>query len=243
MATPHNAANKGDIAKTVLMPGDPLRAKYIAERYLESPVLFNDVRGMLGYTGQYKGKEISVMGHGMGMPSVGIYSYELFTHYDVDEIVRIGSCGSYDASLKVFDLLLVTKAYSESSFAKTQNGYEGNTLAPQEQLTQRLRQSAKELARPLAEGTVHCTDVFYNGTSAPGQEPYWERVHKEHGCLAVEMESFALFHNARVTGKEAACVLTVADSFVDKTVTTAKEREQTFTNMMEVALEAAIAKP
>ncbi len=240
MPTPHNTANKGDIAKTVLMPGDPLRAKFIAERYLENPVLFNEVRGMLGYTGTYRGEKISVMGHGMGMPSVGIYSYELFTHYDVQEIVRIGSCGSYDEKLKVFDLLLVTEAYSESTFAKVQSGCNRDCLCPNEALTERLRKSAKEQRAPLAEGRVHCTDVFYNGEVAEGESPYWEQVHENRACLAVEMESFALFHTANVTGKQAACVLTVSDSFVSQTEATAKEREQNFTCMVEVALAAAV---
>ncbi len=235
MATPHNSAEKGDIAKIVLMPGDPLRAKFIAQRYLENPVLFNEVRGMLGYTGLYQGKRVSVMAHGMGMPSVGIYSYELFTHYDVDEIVRIGSCGSYAPSLKVFDLLLATEAYSESTFAKTHNGTLESCIKPNEALTERLRQSAKAQGLPLQEGRVHCTDVFYNGIPAPGQKNHWEIVRDEHSCLAVEMESFALFHNAAVTGKKAACVLTVSDSFVEQAQATTKEREQNFTKMVDVA--------
>ncbi len=240
MATPHNSAQKGEIAKTVLMPGDPLRAKFIAEKYLENPVLFNEVRGMLGYTGRYKGKEVSVMGHGMGMPSVGIYTYELFTHYEVEQIVRVGSCGSYDGSIDIFDLLLVTEAYSESTYAKVQSGCMESRLQPNEELTQQLRQGAKAQGLQLKEGCVHCTDVFYNQEPEKGAEPYWKIVHREEGCLAVEMESFALFHNANITGKKAACVLTVSDSFTSQRITTAEEREKNFTQMMELALSVVL---
>ena len=129
MPTPHNAAQKGDIAKTVLMPGDPLRAKFIAETYLTNPVQFNNVRGMLGFTGSYKGKPVSVMGSGMGMPSIGIYSYELFTMYDVENIVRVGSCGGFGQDMKLFDVLLVLDCYSESTYAKVQGGFEGDVIA------------------------------------------------------------------------------------------------------------------
>ncbi|MEG1549920.1 MAG: purine-nucleoside phosphorylase, partial [Ruthenibacterium sp.] len=161
MSTPHNAANQGDFAKTVLMPGDPLRAKFIAETFLENPTLFNSVRGMLGYTGTYKGKPVSVMGSGMGMPSIGIYSYELFTQYDVERIIRIGSAGSYSEQAKVFDVVLASAAYSESSYAKTQNGYDKDTILPTEALNDVLRASAKMQQIPLQEGVIHSSDVFY----------------------------------------------------------------------------------
>ena len=145
MSTPHNAAAAGDFAKTVLMPGDPLRAKFIAETFLESPGLVTSVRGMLGYTGTYKGVPVSVMGSGMGMPSIGIYSWELFTQYGVENIIRIGSAGSYSPQAKVFDVVLATSAYSESSYAKTQNGYDKDVTYPSEALCGALRKSAARL--------------------------------------------------------------------------------------------------
>jgi purine-nucleoside phosphorylase len=234
MATPHNTAEKGQIAKTVLMPGDPLRAKFIAETYLEKAVEFNHVRGMLGYTGVYKGLPVSVMGSGMGMPSIGIYSWELFTHYDVDNIIRIGTAGSYSEELKLFDVVLVTEAFSESGFARCQSGFTGNVIKPSESLCGKLRQSAAKQGVPLVEGRTHSSDVFYY--QLPGDVPAWQRVRDEHNCIVVEMESFALFHNAAVTGKNGACILTVSDTIADHQVTTPEEREKRFTRMMEVAL-------
>ena len=232
MPTPHNRAENGQIAKTVLMPGDPLRAKFIAENFLDEVRLVTQVRGMLGYTGTYRGVPVSVMGSGMGMPSIGIYSYELFTQYDVDNIIRIGSAGSYTERAKIFDLVLATAAYSESSFAKTQSGWEGDTILPSDALNERLRASAKKLQKPLLEGVIHSSDVFYR----EDKTPYWKTLRDEKGCLAVEMESFALFHNAKVTGKQAACLLTISDSFISNEVTTAEQRQNSFTDMMEVAL-------
>jgi purine-nucleoside phosphorylase len=234
MPTPHNAAEKGAVAKIVLMPGDPLRAQFIASTYLENAVEFNHVRGMLGFTGAYHGKPVSVMGSGMGMPSIGIYSYELFTIYDVDAIVRIGSAGGYRDSLKLFDVVLETEAYSESTYARIQNGFTGSRIAADESLCARLRESAAKLGFALVEGCVHSSDVFYHEKTEGG--PYWQKVSKEQNCLAVEMESFALLHNARVTGKKAACLLTISDMLCGGRVTSAQEREQGFTRMMEIAL-------
>lgn len=235
MSTPHNNANYGDIAKTVLMPGDPLRAKFIAETFLENPVLFNTVRNMFGYTGTYKGKKVSVMGSGMGMPSIGIYSYELYNEYGVENIIRIGSAGGYTKEAKIYDVVLATKAYSESSYAKTQCGYESDTLYPDEELNGKLKKAAEELNIPLHEGGIHSSDVFYR----QGGSDYMKDV-VEKGCVAVEMESFALFSNARILGKKAACLVTISDSFVTPEITTAEERQTSFTNMMKIALEAAI---
>ena len=232
MSTPHNAAAAGDFAKTVLMPGDPLRAKFIAETFLESPGLVTSVRGMLGYTGTYKGVPVSVMGSGMGMPSIGIYSWELFTQYGVENIIRIGSAGSDSPQAKVFDVVLATSAYSESSYAKTQNGYDKDVTYPSEALCGALRKSAARLGMPLIEGAVHSSDVFYRDA----EPDYWEKLRDEKGCLAVEMESFALFHNAAATKKNAACLLTISDSFVSHEETTAEQRQTSFTNMMEIAL-------
>lgn len=236
MPTPHNSAENGMIAKTVLMPGDPLRAKYIAETYLENPVLFSSVRGMLGYTGSYRGRPLSVMGSGMGMPSIGIYSYELYSQYGVESIIRIGSAGSYCEEAKIYDVVLATAAYSESSFALVQSGYQKPFTYPSEALSQKLRQSAAHLGIPLLEGTVHSSDVFYR----EDRSPYYQKLHDEQGCLCVEMESFALFHNAAVLHKQAACLLTISDSFVSHEETSAEERQTSFTAMMKIALEAGV---
>ncbi|WP_418455320.1 purine-nucleoside phosphorylase [Allofournierella sp.] len=239
MPTPHNRAENGQIAKTVLMPGDPLRAKFIAETFLEHPVLFNDVRGMLGYTGTYGGRPVSVMGSGMGMPSIGIYSYELFSRYGVENIIRIGSAGSYTERAKVYDVVLATGAYSESSFARTMSGCTADTLAPSGELCAALRASAAKLGVPLVEGVIHSSDVFYRHDDR--QDPaYWELLRDEKGCVAVEMESFALFHNAAVLGKRAACLVTISDSFVSHQETTPEERQTSFTAMMKVALGAEL---
>jgi len=236
MPTPHNTAEKGQIAKTVLMPGDPLRARFIAQTYLENADEINHVRGMLGFTGTYRGKPVSVMGSGMGMPSIGIYSYELFTEYDVDAIVRIGSAGGYSDSLKLFDVVLAVEAYSESTFARSQNGFTGDRIKADESLCARVRESAARLGFPLVEGTIHSSDVFYHAQAAEGQLPYWQKVMREQGCLAVEMESFALFHNAKVTGKKAACLLTISDMLSGGQAASAEERQQCFTRMIETAL-------
>ena len=235
MSTPHNRAENGDFAKTVLMPGDPLRAKFIAETFLEDPRLVTDVRGMYGYTGTYQGRPISVMGSGMGMPSIGIYSYELYTQYGVENIIRIGSAGSYTDKAKLFDVVLATGAYSESNYAVTQSGDTDDIQTPSAALNDALRASAKAAGIPLIEGNIHSSDVFYRQPS-DAKPTYWEKLRDEKGCLAVEMESFALFHNARVLGKRAACLLTISDSFVSPEITTAEQRQTSFTAMMKVAL-------
>ena len=235
MSTPHNRAEKGDFAKTVLMPGDPLRAKFIADTFLEQPRLVTDVRGMLGFTGTYHGRPVSVMGSGMGMPSIGIYSYELFRFYEVDSIIRIGSAGSYTEKAKLFDVVLAAGAVSESNYARVQNGFAGDCIPASAALNDRLRASAARQGIPLLEGNIHSSDVFYREASAE-KPAYWERLRDERGCLAVEMESFALFHNAQVLGKNAACLVTISDSFVAPGITTAEQRQTSFTNMMKVAL-------
>jgi len=235
MSTPHNSAKRGDIAKTVLMPGDPLRAKFIAENYLENIVQFNNVRGMLGFSGTYKGKPVSVMGSGMGIPSIGIYSFELFTEFDVDNIIRVGSSGGYAENLKLQDIILVLDAYSESTYAKFQSGFDGDTIAASPALVKSLRDSAERLGVSLIEGCVHSSDVFYR--TIKSEPDYWKRVNKEKNCLSVEMESFGLFHNANMTGKNAACILTISDLLFNlKEALPPEDREKSFTNMMEVAL-------
>lgn len=235
MSTPHNRAQNGDFAPTVLMPGDPLRAKFIADTFLENPRLVTDVRGMLGYTGIYQGHPVSVMGSGMGMPSIGIYSYELYTQYGVENIIRIGSAGSYTEKARLFDVVLATGAYSESSYARTQSGDPDDIQLPNAELNDALRASAAAQNIPLIEGVIHSSDVFYR---EPFDEKplYWERLRDEKGCVAVEMESFALFHNAKVLGKRAACLLTISDSFVSPEITTPEQRQTSFTAMMKVAL-------
>lgn len=234
MSTPHIAATKDEIAKVVLMPGDPLRAKYIAETFLENVSMFNSVRNMFGYTGYYQGRKISVMGSGMGMPSIGIYSYELFKFFDVEKIIRIGSCGAYTDKLKLYDTVLVTEAYSESSFALAQGKVKSDTLEASKVLNEELENISKRLNIPVVKGTIHSSDVFYR--------EYPEEVlqiAKEKNLLGVEMESFALFHNANVLNKKAACLLTVSDSLVTHESTTPEERQTAFTNMMKIALELA----
>ncbi len=237
MSTPHIRAELGDFAKTVLMPGDPLRAKYIAETFLEEMRLVTDVRGMLGFTGKYQGKEVSVMGSGMGMPSIGIYSYELFQFYGVENIIRVGSAGSYTEKAKIFDVVLATGAVSESSFAAVQSGMVGDFALPSATLNDALRASAKAQGIAVIEGNLHSSDVFYRSVS-DAQPSYWEKLRDERGCVAVEMESFALFANAKAFGKNAACVVTISDSFVLPEMTTAQQREKSFTQMMELALGA-----
>ncbi len=234
MATPHIEALEGQIAKTVLMPGDPLRAKYIAENYLENVVQFNSVRNMFGYTGTYKGKKISVMGSGMGMASIGIYSFELFKFYDVENIIRIGSCGAYTADLNLYDVILADKAWSESSFPKTQAGVDVSYTYPSKTLNDLIVKNAKTLNIPIIEGCVHSSDVFYRKDLNE-----FNTIRDEKGCIAVEMEAFALFHNAKITGKNAACLLTVSDNIVTNELTTSEERQNAFTKMMEIALSLA----
>ncbi len=236
MATPHISANKGDFAKTVLMPGDPLRAKFIADTFLQDVKLVSDVRNMFGYTGTYKGEKVSVMGSGMGMPSIGIYSYELYTQYDVENIIRIGSAGGYTQSANLYDVVLATGAYSESNFALVQSGCKDDILYPSKQLNAKIIESAKKLGKELQQGIIHSSDIFYR----EDKTPYWQKLRDEKGCVAVEMESFALFNNASVTGKNAACLVTVSDSFVHQSATTAEERQKSFTNMMEIALESIL---
>lgn len=237
MSTPHNEAEKGQIAKCVLMPGDPLRAKYVAEHFLEDAKLVNTVRNAFAYTGTYKGKPVSVMASGMGMPSIGIYSYELYKFYGVKSIIRIGSAGSYDKDLNLYDLVLADSAYSRSTFALCQSGDTSDVQYPNTSLNAEIQKAAKSLDIPLTVGRIHSGDVFYYEEGQPGYEFY----RNEKGCLCVEMESFALFHNASVLGRKAACLLTISDSAVTHEETTAEERQNAFTNMMKVALEAAIA--
>lgn len=232
--TPHNEARKGDIAKVVLMPGDPLRAKYIAENFMDNYTVVNSVRGMLAYTGEYKGKRITVMGHGMGIPSVGIYSYELFKFYDVDAIIRIGSCGAYKEEVNLLDVILVDNAYSESTYALVQSGYTGNMTEASVELNEKIKETAAEQNINIKYSNIHSSDVFYSDTTNI------KSLTEDYGCIAVEMESFGLFHNANVLGKKAACILTVTDSLVKKGELTADERRTSLNNMIKLALETTL---
>ena len=231
--TPHNMCDdKSKIAKTVLMPGDPLRAKYIAENFLTDVIEINTVRNNLGYTGYYKGKRITVMSSGMGMPSIGIYSYELYNFYDVDTIVRIGSAGSYDKEYKIYDTILVKDAYSDSTYAKCAFGYKTKILKPTNDINKQLKKIAKKAKIELKETRIYSSDVFYS--SDPGR---WVDIKKKYKAMAVEMESFALFANALASGKNAACLLTISDSLVSGEATSSLEREKNLNNMIKIALE------
>ena len=234
MSTPHNMANIGDIAKVVLMPGDPLRAKYIAETYLDDVVQFNNVRNMFGYTGAYKGKKVSVMGSGMGMPSIGIYSFELFSQYGVEAIIRIGSAGSYREDYEIYDVVLASGAYSESNYAKVLTGNEASITYPSAELNDLIKATAEELDLDLKEGVIHSSDIFYHIDEA------YKKGIEDNNCVAVEMESFALFENAKALNKKAACLLTISDSLVTHEETTAEERQTSFNKMITIALESAI---
>lgn len=231
--TPHNDAVPGDIAKFVLMSGDPLRAKFIAETYLEDVTCFNTVRNMLGYTGTYKGKQISVMGHGMGMPSVGIYTYELFNFYGVESIIRIGSAGAIAADVHVGDVLAGMGACTNSSYGE-QFGLPG-TFAPIADFG--LLETAVSIAREkdidLKVGNILSSDVFYNDD--PESNLKWEKM----GVLAAEMEAAALYMNAARAGKRALCLVTISDGHGEEL--SALERQTNFTQMMEIALEVAIS--
>ncbi|MFA6627390.1 MAG: purine-nucleoside phosphorylase [Bacilli bacterium] len=234
--TPHiEVKDKLLFAKTVLMPGDPLRAKFIAETYLTDVKAINHVRNMLAFTGNYHGKKVTVMGSGMGMPSIGIYSYELFAFYGVEEIIRIGSCGSYSKDASLYDVIIVRDAYSESSFASVAFGEISPIQMSHPEVLADLEAAARRLGYPTTTGRIHSSDVFYrqNGN-------VFFDVATPYHCLGVEMESFALFANAKKLGKRAGCILTVSDSLVTHEATTAKERQESFNKMMEIALEAAI---
>lgn len=232
--TPHNEAKKEDIARIVIMPGDPRRAKFITENYLENYILVNDVRGMLAYTGYYKGTRLTVMASGMGIPSMGIYSYELFKFYDVDVIIRVGSMGAYDANLELYDVVIAEESYSDSPYARIQNGNEDNILKSDTTLNEIITNTANEHNITLHKGRVYCSEVFYH------EEVDIDYMNHTLGCFGTEMETFALFHNAKALGKKATAIITVSDHIRTGKETTADERETAFKTMMELALNSAI---
>ena len=233
--TPHITAKKEDFAKTVLMPGDPLRSKFIAENFLEDAVLVNNIRGVQGYTGYYKGKRVSVMASGMGMPSIGIYSYELFNFYDVSSIIRVGSCGSFSPDLNLCDIILAQGSCTDSNFAKQYNL--PGTFAPIADfgLLSKAAAECEKKGVNYRVGNILASDVFYNDSYSPMD---WAKM----GVLGVEMESTALYCNAARAGKKALCICSVSDSFVRPELNMdADERRTAFTKMMEIALEIAEA--
>ena len=232
--TPHINAPEGAFARTVLMPGDPLRAKYIAEHYLEDAVLVNNVRGIQGYTGNYKGKRVSVMGSGMGMPSIGIYSYELFNFYDVENIIRVGTAGALTMKLQLRDVVAAMSAYTDSNYG-AQFGFKG-TMAPvcSYELLSAAMDAARALDVHMQPGPIFSSDAFYKQweyTSTP--------VLQKLGVMCVEMETYALYLNAAAAGKNALTLLTISDSLVTGESLPAEDRQTSFTRMMEIALEIA----
>lgn len=233
MSTPHNNAEKNDIAKTVLMPGDPLRAKFIAENYLENPVCYNEVRGMLGYTGTYKGVKVSVQGSGMGMPSIGIYSHELFNEYDVENIIRVGTAGAISDKANLRDLIISMSASTNSSYA-SQYRLPG-TYAPTAswKLLSAAVSSAEEKECVYHVGNIFSSDTFYDDANSLAE---WQKM----GVIGIEMEAAALYMNAARAGKNALCILTVSDCPLKGLSTTAQERQTSFRDMMEIALETAL---
>ena len=235
MSTPHNEANIGDIAKTVIMPGDPLRAKYIAENFLKDAKLVNKVRNILAYTGKYNGKEVTVMASGMGMPSMGIYCYELYKFYGVEKIIRIGSCGGYIPDLKLFDIILAENVFSESNFALTLNNDDCHIVSSDKELNDNIEKMAKEKNISIYRGNTVCTDCF--DIYMTDINKFLERIPKDFNPLGAEMEAFALFYVAKILDKKAACLMSVVDSKFISQVATSKERETGLNKMIELALE------
>lgn len=228
--TPHIEAKLGDIAKTVIMAGDPLRAKFMAEKYLENPVQYNNVRGMLGYTGIYNGKRVSIQGHGMGIPSIGIYTYELFNFYEVDTIIRVGSAGAIDDDLNIGDIVMGMGACTNSNYASQYNL--SGTYAPiaDFELLRRAADEAQKRGYRYKVGNLYSSDTFYDDDQTALKQ--WQKM----GVLAVEMEAPALYMNAARAGKKALCICTISDCPFKNVATTSQERQTAFTNMMEVAL-------
>ena len=236
--TPHNEANLGDIANVVLMPGDPLRAKYIADNFLDDVKLVNSVRNMFGYTGTYKGKKLSVFASGMGMPSMGIYSYELYKFYGVDSIIRIGSCGAYIKDLSLFDIVLSEKCYSEGNYAMTLNNDDCHLVSSNAELNNVIEKVAKGINIPIYKGNTVCTDCF--DVYMTDVNKFLSRIPEGLNPVSAEMEAFALFYNAQLLNKKAACLMSVVDSkFIEK-IASPEERQNGLNAMIKLALESAI---
>lgn len=233
MPTPHNSAVKGQIAETVLLPGDPLRAKFIAENFLNNPECFNGVRNMFGYTGTYKGRKISIMGTGMGCPSIGIYSHELIHIYDVKNLIRVGSCGAYDPKLNLYDIVLAMGASTDSNYASQYKLPGTYSATASWELLSRAKKTADNKGIGVTVGNVVSSDYFYDEDSENWKD--WAKM----GCLAVEMETFALYCNASRAKVNALTILTVSDSIANHMETSPDQREKGFKNMMKIALELA----
>ena len=238
MSTPHNEANLGEIAKTVIMPGDPLRAKYIAENFLEEYKLVNAVRGMYAYTGKYKGKNITIMASGMGVPSMGIYAYELYKFYKVENIIRIGSCGAYKPELKLFDIILSKEVFYEGNFALTLKNEDCHIAKSDETINEKIINTAKENNINLYTGNTVCLDCF--DVYMTDIEKFINRIPEGFNPISAEMEAFALFYTAKVLNKKAACLMSVVDSKFIKEIATPEERQTGLNNMIILALESAI---
>lgn len=234
MPTPHIAANIGDIASIVIMPGDPLRAKYIADNFLTDVIEVNSIRNMLAYTGMYKNKRVTVFPSGMGIPSMAIYAYELFNFYNVDTIIRVGTCGSYKNNLNLYDVILVDKSYSDSNFAKTYLGLDTNVANSSSKINENIIKTANRINKTINIGNVYCSECFYSLVKEINP------LIKEYDCLSVEMESYALFHIATSLNKEASTVLTVSDSLITHEETTPLEREKGFNDMILLVLESIL---
>ncbi len=232
MSTPHNKAEKGDIAKTVLMPGDPLRAKFIAENYLENPKCFNEVRGILGYTGTYKGKEVSVMAHGMGIPSIGIYTYELYNFYDVDNIIRIGSAGSLQDDVNVMDIVIAMTASTDSNYPEQFHVPGHYAPCASFDLLEKAVAAARESGARFHVGNINCSDTFYRHDNVNEQL-------RDMGLLCAEMETVGLYCNAAAAKKKALSILTISDHIFRHEELSADERQTSFRQMMEIALKVA----
>lgn len=232
--TPHIESKLEEIADTVIMPGDPLRAKLIAEKYLKNYKQVNTIRNMFAYTGYYKDKLITIMGSGMGMPSIGIYSYELYKEYNVKNIIRIGTCGAYTKDLDLYDVILVNAAYSDSTYAKVQNNSDDTLIEASQALNLYIKNTSDELNKHLSIANIYSSDVFYK------ENDNYKEIYDKYGCLGVEMESFALFHNAKILNKRAACLLTVTDNFETNEKIDASDRQNSLTNMIEIALESTL---
>ncbi|MDO5717764.1 MAG: purine-nucleoside phosphorylase [Tissierellia bacterium] len=231
MSTPHNKAKKGDIAEKILLPGDPLRAKFIADNFLEDAVQFNAVRNMFGYTGYYKGEKVSVMGTGMGIPSIGIYSYELINKYGVKKLIRVGSCGAYAEELDLFDIVIAQAASTDSNYAYQYDLPGIYSATSSWKLLSKAASICEKKGQRYYVGNILTSDIFYDNN--PEIWKKWAAM----GILAVEMESYALFCNAAKAGVDALTILTVSDSLVHHKETTTEQREKSFTKMMEIALE------
>lgn len=236
--TPHIEANVGEIAKTVLMPGDPLRAKLIADNYLENVKLVSSVRNIYAYTGTYKGKEITVMASGMGIPSMGIYSYELFKFYDVENIIRLGSCGGYTKDLKMFDLVLVDNTYTESNYALSLTNEDCHYISSSNVLNSKIEEVSNSLSIPVVKANTLCGEAFDRYMS--DMNKMIDRLPKEYNISGAEMEAFALFYNAKLLNKNASCLLTVVDSYYYDEKATAEQRQNSLNQMIRLGLESAI---